>query len=217
MGTITNWLRSVGAAARNGSIDALIGCGVSANQITCIGLVLVFANCVIYLVHKNLFFLGLGLALSYCADGLDGVVARRAGRSTKFGGYLDAIVDRYQEIASYFVLGVVNDWWLPVFLLTTGALLVSYNKAAVAIEIPIDDKAWPDLMERAKRASLFCAALILDDVVHVPRVLGGHLALIALYYLAALTHFTALQRFLRARHRLIRHDIDRVPGSSTGP
>jgi phosphatidylglycerophosphate synthase len=214
--TITNWLRTVAGAACNRLLNALIGCGISPNQITCIGLALVFANCAIYLLHQNLFFFGLGLALSYGTDALDGVVARRTGQSTKFGGYLDAVVDRYQEMASYFILGFVNGWWLPVFLLTTGALMVSYNKAAVAIEIPIDDKAWPDLMERVRRALLFCAALILDDAVYVPAFFGGHLALIALYYLAALAHFTALQRFLRARRRLIRHDSDRLSGNSLG-
>jgi hypothetical protein len=84
--------------------------------------------------------------------------------------------------------------------------MVSYNKAAVAIEIPIEDKAWPDLMERQWRVALFCAALVLDHAIYVPAALGGHLALVALYYLAALTHFTALQRFLRARRILLSHD-----------
>jgi phosphatidylglycerophosphate synthase len=153
----------------------------------------------------------LGLALSYSADALDGALARKLRQTSKFGGYLDAVIDRYQEIASYLVLGIVSSWWLPVFLLTSGALMVSYNKAAAAIEIPIEDKAWPDLMERQRRVALFCAALVLDHAIYIPEVWGGHLVLIALYYLAALTHFTALQRFLRARRMLLSHD-----GAQTG-
>ena len=206
---IGNWLRSVFGTVGRGLFDFLLGTGVSPNQITCSGFALVLCNCVFYLVHQDTFFFGLGLALSYTTDGLDGAVARKLGKSTKFGGYLDAVIDRYEEIASYFVLGVVNSWWLPVFLLTSGAIMVSYNKAAVAIEIPIDDKAWPDLMDRMRRASIFCAALILDHTIYVPGALGGHLVLIALYYLAALTHFSALQRFIRAQRMLVSHDIGR--------
>jgi phosphatidylglycerophosphate synthase len=204
---IGNRLREIVGTIGRASFDILLGTGVSPNQITYIGFALVLSNCAFYVIYQDTFFFGLGLALSYSADGLDGAVARRLGKTTKFGGYLDAVVDRYQEIASYFVLGIVNSWWLPVFLLTSGALMVSYNKAAVAIEIPIEDKAWPDLMERVRRASIFCAALILDHAIYVPDALGGHLILIALYYLAILTHFTALQRFIRARHRLVPHDV----------
>jgi phosphatidylglycerophosphate synthase len=201
-----NWFEKILGVTGARILDFLAASGISPNQITCIGLVLVFSNCVFYVIHQDTFFFGLGLALSYSTDALDGALARRLGQSTKFGGYLDAVVDRYQEVASYLVLGIVNAWWLPVFLLTTGAMMVSYNKAAVAIEIPIDDKAWPDLMERARRASIFCAALVLDRVVYIPTFWGGHLILVALYYLAILTHFTALQRFIRARRILISHD-----------
>jgi phosphatidylglycerophosphate synthase len=214
---IGNWLEAVVDAIGRRSLNLLLSSGVSPNQITCIGLALVLCNCGFYFIYQDTFFFGLGLALSYTTDGLDGAVARRLGKSTKFGGYLDAVVDRYQEIASYFVLGIVNSWWLPVFLLTTGAMMVSYNKAAVAIEIPIEDKAWPDLMERVRRSSIFCGALILDHAIYVPSALGGHMILIALYYLAALTHFTALQRFVRARRILVSHDTGGIRAPPAAP
>jgi phosphatidylglycerophosphate synthase len=180
--------------------------GVTPNQVSCVGLLLVIVNCALYLVHRDPFFFGLGLALAYSADALDGALARTLGRTTKFGGYLDAVIDRYQEIASYLALGLVNGSWPAAFLLVSGALMVSYNKAAVAIEIPIEDKAWPDLLERQRRVALFCAALILGHEIPVPAALGGDPLTIALYCLAALTHFTALQRFLRARYILVESD-----------
>ncbi len=180
--------------------------GVTPNQVSCIGFVLVLANCALYLVHRDPFFFGLGLALAYSADALDGALARILGQTTKFGGYLDAVIDRYQEIASYLALGLVDGSWLAAFLLVSGALMVSYNKAAVAIEIPIEDKAWPDLLERQRRVALFCAALVLDHAIPIPTALGGDLLTIASYCLAALAHFTALQRFLRARHILVGRD-----------
>ena len=96
---IGNWLRSVFGVVGRSLFDFLLGTGVSPNQITCIGFALVLCNCALYLVHQDTFFFGLGLALSYATDGLDGAVARKLGKSTKFGGYLDAVIDRYEEIA----------------------------------------------------------------------------------------------------------------------
>ena len=88
-------------------------------------------------------------------------------------------------------------------LVTTGTMLVSYNKAATAIQIPIDNKGWPDLMERPRRTWIFCAALILDNAIPVPDALGGRFIVFVLYYLAAITHFTAFQRIVRARRILV--------------
>jgi phosphatidylglycerophosphate synthase len=181
-------------------------CGVTPNQVTCVGFGLVLLNCGLYLVHRDTYFFGVGLGLSYMFDALDGAIARRQGTVSKFGGYLDAVIDRYQEIAAYFVLAIVTGWWLVIFILTTGCMLISYNKAAAAIEIRIDDKGWPDLMERARRTSIFCAALILDNSIPVPDALGGHLIYVVLWYLAVLSHFTAIQRFIRARRLLIAQD-----------
>lgn len=185
------------------SFRALLATGITPNQVTLIGFGMVLSSCVAYLFHQDFFFLGLCLSLSYTCDALDGAVARHTGATSRFGGYLDAVTDRYQEIASYLVVGLVTGWWLPVFLLTTGAVLVSYNKAAVALVSPIQNKDWPDLMERPRRAWLFCGGLMTDNAIFIPDAIGGSSMLIMLYFLAALTHFTAVQRFIRARRRLL--------------
>jgi phosphatidylglycerophosphate synthase len=147
-----------------------------------------------------------GLSLSYTFDALDGAIARRTGTVTLFGGYLDAVIDRYQEVAGYFVVGVMTGWWASIFLLTVGSMLVSYNKAAAALHTPIDNKGWPDLMERPRRTWLFCAALILNNAIPVPSVMGGSFLHLAIWYIALLVHFTAVQRFIRARRMLTQVD-----------
>ncbi len=187
-------------------LRAILASGVTANQITIAGLVLVLMNCGLYLWTKDMFVLGVGLSLSYTFDALDGVVARRTATTSLYGGYLDAVIDRYQEIASYFVVGIVTGWWITIFLLTVGALLVSYNKAATALQTPVDNKAWPDLMERPRRAWLFCAALILENAIPIPDTWGGSFAYLAICYIAILVHFTAIQRFFRARRLLVEVD-----------
>ena len=82
----------------------LAGLNVTPNQITCLGVVLVLANCGFYLFNHQTYWLGVGLSLSFTFDALDGVIARRQGMQTKFGGYLDAIADRYQEIPPIWLL-----------------------------------------------------------------------------------------------------------------
>jgi phosphatidylglycerophosphate synthase len=176
--------------------------GVTPNQITCIGLLLVFINCGFYLLYRDAFWLGVGLSLSFAFDSLDGVIARLKGMQSKFGAYLDAVVDRCQEIAAFFAIAWVDNYWALVFLAATGSLLISYNKARAAMEIPIENKSWPDLLERPQRMWLLNGGLILDGAIRVPDFLGGRLLYLVLVILAALTYFTALQRFFRARGML---------------
>lgn len=164
---------------------------ITPNQITLIGLVLVVLNCLAFVVHLNTFLFGTGLIAAYLFDTLDGVVARAQGSSTRFGGYLDAVVDRYQEVATYFALGLVTGEWGVVFAVITGSMLISYNKARVAIETRVDNKGWPDLLSKPMRLFILCVALIGDN--NLPWLLP-----FTLWALALMTHFTAVQRVIRA-------------------
>lgn len=200
---LSNFLKHIFGSFGRWFLNWLANSDVTPNQITCIGLALVLANCSFYLISRDTFWLGVGLALSFTFDSLDGVIARRQGTQSKFGGYLDAIADRYQEIAAYLVIAWVNGYWPVVFFVVTGSLLTSYNKARTAIEIPVDNKAWPDLLDRPRRMWLLCAALILDGAIPIPAALGGRPLYLVLIILAVLTHFTAFQRFFRARRMLL--------------
>jgi phosphatidylglycerophosphate synthase len=187
-------------------LELLVASGITPNQITFAGFGLVLLSCYLYILTQDMFVLGVGLSLSYAFDGLDGAIARRTGSATLFGGYLDSVIDRYQEIAGYFVVGIVKGWWIGIFLISVGSLLVSYNKAAAALQIPVDNKGWLDLMGRPRRAWLFCAALILENGIPVPERFGGSFAHLAIWYIAILVHFTAVQRFMRARRMLTHAD-----------
>ncbi len=182
----------------------LAATGITPNQVTWLGLVLVVTNCAAYIVHQNSVWFGVGLALSFAFDALDGAVARLQGRTSKFGGYLDAVVDRYQELAAYFAIAWVNDWWMVSFLAITGSFLVSYNKARTAIEIPIQNHNWPDLLERFERIVIICGALILDPFVPLPDFLGGRVLYLGVAVIAVGSHVTAVQRFYRARSLLLK-------------
>jgi CDP-diacylglycerol--glycerol-3-phosphate 3-phosphatidyltransferase/archaetidylinositol phosphate synthase len=179
--------------------------GVTPNQVTWIGLALVLCNCAAFYAYGDTFLFGLGLIFSFAFDSLDGAVARLQGSSSKYGGYLDAVVDRYQEIAVYLVIAVITGWWAIAFLAMSGSLMVSYNKARAAIEIPIVNHNWPDLLERFERIAILCSALILDQFVVLPDFLGGRVLYFGVLVIGVLSHVTAVQRFLRARALIRRH------------
>lgn len=181
----------------------LADAGFTPNQITLLGLALVLLNSALFCWHQNTFWFGLGLVVSFAFDALDGAVARLRNMSSKFGGYLDGVVDRYQEIAVYAAIAWVTGWWALVFLTITGSLMVSYNKARTAIEIPIENHAWPDLLERFERVAILSLALLLDSISTLPDLLGGRVLFAALLALGILAHVTAMQRFFRARAMLI--------------
>ena len=178
--------------------------GVSPNAVTFGGLVLVLAAAAAYPVHRNSLVFAVWLALAFSFDGLDGAVARLTGRSSKFGGYLDAVLDRYQELAVLAGIAWVHDAWPAALLVVSGAFLTSYNKARAAMEIAIDNAGWPDLLERMERVIFIVALLAVDHLM--PVVPGTDVAVMpaGLLLLGVLAHATALQRFMRARGRIIR-------------
>src|ERR1700684_4222591 len=112
---LSTFLKDVFGSFGRWCINWLANSDVTPNQITCIGLILVSANSAFYLYNRDTFWLGVGLSLSFTFDSLDGAIARRQGTTSKFGAYLDAVVDRYQEIVAYLVIAWVNDYWPVVF------------------------------------------------------------------------------------------------------
>ncbi len=184
----------------------LASAGLTPNQVTLIGLVLVAVNVAAFSVHRSVAVLGLGLVVAFAFDALDGAVARIRGLSTRRGGYLDAVVDRYQELAMMAALGWASEAWPAALLGLAGAYLTSYAKARTAIEIPVDNDRWPDLFERQERIIFLCALMILAGAAFGPMGLERPVLVGGLWLYAALTNFTALQRAARAWEMLRRVD-----------
>ncbi|VFN01057.1 MAG: CDP-diacylglycerol--glycerol-3-phosphate 3-phosphatidyltransferase/archaetidylinositol phosphate synthase [Candidatus Kentron sp. G] len=184
----------------------LVFLGLTPNQVTLLGLFLILVNCAFYVYHRSDFWFGLILAIVFTLDALDGAVARITDSATKYGGYLDATADRYQEVAVYLVIAWVHGYWAVCFLAVTGSLSISYNKARVAVEIPVDNDNWPDLLERMERIVLIYSALILSPFVALPEDFPGDFLSNMILIIAVLAHITAIQRFFRARRILLEAD-----------
>ncbi len=172
---------------------------VTANQVTVAGLGLVALMSAAYLYHGSTLWFGVGLIFAFSADSLDGAVARLRGETSRFGGYLDAIVDRYQEMLVLAAVAQQTGHWAACFFALAGSFLTSYAKARTAVEMPISNTAWPDFFERQERLIFLCALLIFNGFLGA--TLSSHFDLmsVGLWSLAAITHVTAIQRFLRAR------------------
>ena len=196
----------------------LAATGVTPNQVTLIGLALVAVNVAAFLWHRSTLVLGLGLIVAFAFDALDGAVARLTGLSSRRGGYLDAVVDRYQELAMMLALGWASGAWVAAIMGLAGAYLTSYAKARTAIEIPVDNDRWPDLFERQERILFLCGLMILAGTVFRSMALEIEALAVGMWIYAALTQFTALQRARRAWTMLKRADeTDPLPPRRSRP
>ena len=87
-----------------------LGLGIKPNHITLAGLVgNIIAATLIGSGH--LLWGGLTAALMGPLDALDGAMARRLGTPTRFGAFLDSVIDRYDEL---LLLGGVLVYFTPV-------------------------------------------------------------------------------------------------------
>lgn len=189
---MTDFLRKLFGSLLNSIAGLLISIGLSADLITILG---VFGNFLAAwfiargnLVTGGLLVLGFGLF-----DAIDGSMARLQGGETKFGAFLDSVLDRYSELAIYFGILVYSlrtsdpmSCFL-VFLAASGSVLVSYIRAR-AQSLGIDTKI--GILTRVERYLVIVPSLLLSR----PDV--------GLWIIAILGNFTAFQRIWHVRQQL---------------
>lgn len=124
-------------------------------------------------------------------DILDGIVARVNGKASRFGAYLDSVLDRYADAFLFFGVAYgLRDAPIGVFLATgafLGAFMISYARAR-AEGLGVECKV--GLMERPERILLLAAGAISGYIIE------------ALWVMFALTNLTALQRVIHTRKSL---------------
>jgi CDP-diacylglycerol--glycerol-3-phosphate 3-phosphatidyltransferase len=131
------------------------------------------------------FFAGLAIILSGLFDLFDGVIARKLGKVTAFGGFLDSVLDRYSDLLLLISLLIHYlkkgdpDLVILTSFVSMGTILIPYVRArAEALQVPCTI----GLMERAERIILLSIGTLFQWMEPV------------LWILAVLTHFTVLQR-----------------------
>ena len=127
-------------------------------------------------------------------DAVDGALARLSGRESRFGAFLDSVVDRYSEFALFLGLlvhavRIENDALLLwTFIAASGSVMVSYTRAraeSLGEEIKIG------ILTRVERYLVFVPAML------------ANLPLLGMVIIGVLAHVTASQRIWQARARMM--------------
>ena len=180
----------------------LVALKVSPSAVTLAGLALVFACCAFLLRTRQIIPFSFMVTAASLFDALDGAVARRGVRTSAFGSYLDAMCDRYGEVAVLLSVAVVTGYWIGTGLLLSGSLLVSYAKARAAMETSVSNQEWPDFMERMERDVIYIVGLWQSQIIPW-RPFGRDVFWWTLTILAVLVHVTVVQRIFRARRFIL--------------
>ena len=109
-----------------------------------------------HLHHHILAFVLIGLACLW--DTIDGGVARAQKRVTKFGYYLEGIIDKWVEVIIYLGFAV-SGYALEAFLVISASLLLSFAKPRAAMVVPLGEHDWPAIGERFERLLLLNVGL----------------------------------------------------------
>jgi phosphatidylglycerophosphate synthase len=197
-----SYLDGVRRVAAN-SIEGLARTRVSPNALTAAGVLLCAAAAVVvYFEYRSelaAYWTGAGLFIvGSILDILDGALARRSGKATPFGAFVDSTTDRMSEA---FVLGSIalvfareeNEIALGfTFAAIAGSFLVSYTRArAEALNLKGD----VGIGSRAERVFVISTGLILAP---------WGLLQWAIYVLTITAWITVLQRVLAVRTQLRR-------------
>lgn len=109
----------------------------------------------------RLYFLAFAFIGIACLwDTIDGAVARAEKRVTKFGYYLEGIIDKWVEVIIY-VGFAVSGYALESFLVISATLMLSFAKPRAAMVVPIGEHDWPAIGERLDRLLLLNAGLLI--------------------------------------------------------
>jgi phosphatidylglycerophosphate synthase len=136
-------------------------------------------------IPVDLFLGGILILVGGAFDMLDGIIARVNNRTTKFGAFLDSVLDRYSD--AFLFLGFA--WYFHktgsmagVFLSSgtmIGALLISYTRARAE---GLGKDCHVGLMERPERIILMAFGALTGWVLQV------------IWLMLVLTHVTVIQR-----------------------
>jgi archaetidylinositol phosphate synthase len=167
--------------------------GLSPNSLTVLGFLL-------SVVASTLYWGGLSgwewaaailvLLVGSFFDAVDGAMARKYARVSRFGGVLDSVLDRLGEIALYsgLIAGSLIQPWIGIWALSA-ALMVSYVRARVSAEgVTLKGIG---IAERPERLLILILATVFWPVSHA--VLTGGVLLVAV-----LSSITVVTRVYRA-------------------
>jgi CDP-diacylglycerol--glycerol-3-phosphate 3-phosphatidyltransferase len=182
--SISGILGTGGQWILNSIVNLLAALKVNPNVLTLIGL---FINIFAMVLFAKGMFTWAGLVVLFAGifDMVDGEVARRTGRVTKFGAFFDSVIDRYSDMVLFMGLVI---WYAKldrifyaglVVVSLIGSIMTSYTRARAESLIPACKVGF---LERPERIVL----LIIGSLTNR---LGA-----AMWVMAILSNWTVSQR-----------------------
>ena len=182
--SITGRIGAGGKRIVDSIVNLLASLHVHHNILTLIGLVInIFA---MVLFAKGIFVWAAGVIMfAGIFDIVDGEVARRTKRVTKFGAFFDSVIDRYSDLL--LLLGLII-WYAKIDrifyvgltgLVLIGSVLTSYTRARAESLIPACKVGF---LERPERIVLLIIGSLTDRMAAV------------LWIMAILSNWTVSQR-----------------------
>jgi len=180
-------LRKTFSGILDGIAGFLLGLGLKPNHITLAGLC---GNVVAALLigSGHLVWGGVTAALMGPLDAVDGAMARKLGTPTRFGGFLDSVIDRYDEllllggVLVFFTREANTAGIYLTYAAAAGSVLVSYMRAR-AEALGFDGKV--GLLTRVERYIILVIGLLLNLTIYsvgIIAVLGNATAIQRLFY-----------------------------------
>ena len=186
-------------------VDTLLRWGVSPDAVTLVGTAGVCAGALVFFPRGELLVGVLVITAFVFSDLVDGAMARKSGRVSPFGAFLDSTLDRLGDaaifggLAMYYVGPGDDDWLaaLALYCLTMGSV-TSYARARAEA---LGMQAKVGIAERADRLVAILVVTGLADLVN--RLGAGEDALwaipVTLGLLAVASTVTVVQRILVVR------------------
>ena len=172
------------------ALGILARTSITPSAITWFGF-LVAVGAAILIITGHLFAAGFVVLAAGFFDMLDGALARHTNRVTRFGAFLDSLLDRLAEavlLLGILVLYAREQSIVPILLVCValvGSLLVSYIRARAEA---LDLECKIGLFTRPERVIILALGLLLNHVFDA--------LLIALAIIVVLSFFTAGQRLI---------------------
>ena len=149
----------------------------SPNKITIFTTLFGIFSSFFYILRKPI-IAGILIQLASILDGVDGEVARILNRKTKFGGFLDSLLDRLVDISailclSYFILTSslfpADKLFIISFMALSGSILVSFTNARSEASLGVHPKYFsiPPIATRDVRLFLIFLGSVLGFYIEI--------------------------------------------------
>jgi len=167
------------------------------NQISFLSFIAALGALSLFLTGHNV-WAGIVVQTSSVLDGVDGDLARIKNMKSSFGGFFDAILDRYSDFA---ILGGLTFWALEFearfddmvvvsagLAATVGSFMISYSRARAEVSF---GKPFPGLMGSLASRDARLLIIMIGSIVSYGTV--------TLIFLGAMTNLVVVWRIFAAR------------------